>query len=408
MTNVTYNRSQIQIVTTTFGQTVVGLDDYGSRVGSNWSSTFAPVDEPHSYDMERVYISRPLVPCQQLVRVFDHWVYPSGRSKYAVYRDEYQYANGTVSVFGSVSYPDGYPFDVESRLDAKLASKIRSASASLLVTAGEAGETIYMLRDAIRRLSGFCWSLYKKQWMRAARFLFPRVPAKTVRYHARKFRKNHRGPTHRISYAKTLLEYEFGWRPLANDIESLQDALVALMFKSRPVKVKAKTKTLAQLKLTNMAASVNTLVRVDRKTLWIEAAITPLATAGLTFPDLITAIYNLIPFSFVVDWAWNLNSFLDTWATKTQVKPLFTQRSYLETYEVSGFTYTGPKGYDRWYFTSDNGTRHSVVRYKRDAIVPGWELATPPVTLPKMVEFRHLADTLALCRERFRHITFTH
>lgn len=406
MTHYTYDRSSRQIVSTIFGRGTVGLDDYGSRIGDNWSSASAPVDEPHAYSLVKVFRNFPLTDCQQLVRVFDHWSYPPGRSKIAVYRDEFRYARGTVSTFGSVSFPDGYPSNVESRLNAKLASKIRSAAASLLVTAGEAGETIYMLRDAIRRLSGFCWSLYKKQWRRAARFLFPRVPAKTVYYHARKFRKNHRSASHRTSYAKTLLEYEFGWRPLAKDIESMQDALVAVMFKSRPVKVKAKTKTMTQMKLTGMTASVNTLVRTDRKTLWIEAAITPFATAGLTFPDLITAMYNLIPFSFVVDWAWNLNSFLDTWATKTQVRPLYTQRSYLETYEVSGFTYVGPKGYDRWYFTSDNGTRHNSVRYERAKIVPGWELAMPPFTPHKMVEFRHLADTLALCRERFRHITF--
>lgn len=406
MTNRSWDRSQREIVSTTFGNCTVGFDDYGHAIGGNWTSVDAPIDEPHSYSKQAFFSSFPLVDCQCTVRVFDHWEKPPGSSKIPVYRDETRYARGTVSTFGSSSFPSWYPLDVESKLNAKLAQKLRDAAASLLVTAGEAGETIYMLRDATRRITGFCWSLYKRQWRKAASYLFPKVPYKTRRYYARKMRKLYRSDTHRVSYAKTLLEFEFGWRPLVKDIQSCQDALSSLLFKSLPVKVKAKVETGFNLVLTNMSASVNKGMRVDRKTLWVESSIGRLSQMGITFPDLITAIYNLIPFSFVVDWAWNLNSYLDAWATREQINPIGTQRSYKETYETGGFAYTGPRGYDRWYFVSDNGTRTESFRYERGKMTPGWPLALPPFLPGKILELRHLTDTLALCRERFRNITF--
>lgn len=406
MTNRSYNNSRWQFVSTTFGTCKVGLDDYGHALGGNWSSADAFRDEPHAYDKLSFKRVSPLVDCQCVVRVFDHWERPPGSSKVPVYRDETRYARGTVDVFGTSSFPDGYPSDVESKLNAKLAAKVRDASASLLVTAGEAGETIYMLRDATRRVTGFCWSLYKKQWLKATGYLFPKVPYKTRRYHARKMRHLYRSDTHRVSYAKTLLEYEFGWRPLVNDIQNCQDALSSMLFHTLPVKVKAQVKYDFSLVLTNMTAAINTGTRTERKTLWLDAAISPLSQTGITFPDLITAVYNLIPFSFVVDWAWNLNAYLDTWATKQLIKPLFTQRSVKEQYAVGGFTYAGPKGYDRWFFVDAEDSGTTSFRYTREPIVPGWDLALPPFLPGKLLEMRKLTDALALCRERFRHITF--
>ena len=406
MTNRTWNSSQTQIVTTTFGQCTVGVTDYGHAIGGNWSSPSAPADEPHSYSKQFIKRIHPLVDCKRTVRVFDHWVREPGKPKYPVYRDETQTARGTVDVFCSTSYPAGWPPNVESILDARLAAKIRGAASSLLVTAGEAGETIYMLRDAIRRITGFCWSLYKKQWRKAAGYLFPRVPYRMRHYYARKMRKLYRANTHRVSYAKTLLEFEFGWRPLVADISSLQDTLTSLLFKTRPVKVKAKKRTWFELTPSGATLATNRGERVDRKTLWIEAAITPMSQVGITFPDLMTAMYNLIPFSFVVDWALNLSSYLDTWAAKQLVKPIGTQRSYKESYVVSGYTYSGPKGYDRWYFVEDGGTCIESLQYERSKFVPGWALSFPPLTPEKFLSLRHLTDTLALCRERFRYITF--
>lgn len=193
-------------------------------------------------------------------------------------------------------------------------------SVQLGVSFGEIGDTLRMMsraRQAFRNgLVGFFDTLLER---------------------GRKVRKD-RGKRSRKDLKKvvsdTYLEYAFGWRQLVNDVADAHRGLKSAGERPPWQNVTASgfvdsvtntsfQETFGPFTITNgFSSSSWTFVRYmgavgTRSIDWIDSPV--LQEMGIQLRDFIPTIYNLIPYSFVVDWFTNLGDIIDAYSLHNSV-----------------------------------------------------------------------------------------
>jgi hypothetical protein len=297
----------------TFTQTLISLDE-GSRTG---------VDNPSWKNQVRngvsatttFYASSQKVTIEQVgqTKVVKGYFDPGSGQLLKKY---YNLEEGIIAPIMPYTYPTNVALaEADSAALGEFISKLNEAQRSLqgLVTLGELGETIRMIRNPAKALWEGIFS-----------------------YHAdvkKRLRRRRRRSKKEI-VQDTWLEYAFGWAPLVNDVKNGAEALAKLIHGRPEYQIVTSFAVRKQPRSESVGnGSYGGLYdRVLRQTVIEETMVRykgSIAVAsndaisrpnlrlfGITWQDVVPAVWELIPYSFLVDYFLNVGNILDAHALR--------------------------------------------------------------------------------------------
>lgn len=204
----------------------------------------------------------------------------------------------------SSSYPADSLADTSARLS--LLGKIREAQTQFNAGTffGELRETIHMLRRPAQALRKGI-----DDYVRTAR----------------KVARSYHGTSRNKALSGTWLEYQYGWKPLISDIDSAQNALSEAADSVTKVFLKSSGRQRSPGDPFSVNLAVNSVPIVGKFTtlrevsirykaavsIWGDGINVGLARWGLDGSNFFPDVYNLIPYSFLVDYFSNLGKVID-------------------------------------------------------------------------------------------------
>jgi len=294
--------------------------------------------------------------------------------------------------------------DVSARADGKLRLKIKSSSVNLAVTTAEGNKTMRMVANAATRVYTGIRNLKQGRFVDAARAVGA-VPTQRGR---KRFERNFARDAESAA-AKAWLELTYGWKPLLSDVygsaKALADSERLPMYVTETVteffpqndRRSVTTKSSGLTTQTWWETNRETLVRTSATFFRANDATTMPTALGLTNPALVA--WELVPFSFVVDWFYPVGNFLDSLDATTGLefhsgfRTVFVKRRFKGGSTTSG---TASGQTVSVYYT---GGSEAILMRRR--VLSGF----PTVSRPRFknpVSVSHAASALALLSTLFR------
>lgn len=180
---------------------------------------------------------------------------------------------------------------------------MKRTSVNLGVAYAERARTAQLVSDNISSIAKAALALKRGKWRRAGRLLGITNPRKP------------RGST----FPKRWLEYQYGWKPLLSDIHGAIEALerrnasdwrvTSKGFATRDFE-KSHLQSVSSMyrQRTNVSQTQGCFIRIDA--IPKQDHIVSAASLGVTNPLLVA--WELVPFSFVVDWALPVGQYLES------------------------------------------------------------------------------------------------
>lgn len=225
-----------------------------------------------------------------------------------------------------------------------------TSRAEVLVNVIEANKSIEMIRQRAMQMYKFVRHLRRGDFQGAGQALAMPKPPK--------------GATTKRALASNYLEYHFGWTPLVTDIynavDHLQNPLKQVFVRGTAKQDKVRGPHSLTVK-SNYVDGSYTVRDYLYEAYWVGEAVASMGTGikvhnpnlflanslGLVNP--LTVAWEVIPFSFVVDWFVNVQQFLSQgtdWMGLTLVEPWTTYRykgTFVERVEVDRY-------WDQWFY----------------------------------------------------------
>jgi hypothetical protein len=219
---------------------------------------------------------------------------------------------GSFGNLSAITTPDPSAFTITSVLNSVMQetnSKIRAAQKSLqgLTSLGEMGETVRMINSLGRDMFGSTQK-YLRDLSKVAKYLTPQNITRTL--------------------SERWLEYRFGIRPLVSDISGFVDACYQARYGREPVQlIRTRRSSEEKNPTTRTNGGIGTgfeWVTVVETTRGYSAKLygavgltadnnvpTFRSNFGLTLDEFIPTVWELIPYSFLVDYFTNLGAVID-------------------------------------------------------------------------------------------------
>lgn len=287
-----------------------------------------------------------------------------------------------------------------SRCAHALASAIKGGSPNLAVALAEHKQTSSLLvTNAARVVRGL--SSVSRLRFRDAYDALNIVPTSSVSEAAERMTRTYRGkgPVPKVAIANFWLEIQYGWKPLLSDVYASAEKLnrraqsgsqfryVAMGTSRRYADFRVNGRVLGTGAVTHTARAVTYLRMGADDVARLEANF-----LGISNPALV--VWELVPYSFVVDWFLPIGQYLDSWGTLKNVN-LAPNRSSYTVKSISNSEYggvypepaLGPKGY-----VEIENVKRKRVSIERTLGLPG--IALPAFKNP--VSWQHAANALAL------------
>lgn len=238
------------------------------------------------------------------------------------------------SCFGGIPIPPN-PYTANDDLDLinKLYQEIVGSDFNLAVTLGQTSETLETIGSGAIRIG---------RALRAAKRLDFFGVGKALGLNSKTLR-----PNRNVGYTATSLwlEYRYGWEPLLNDVYDAAQLLGTQLGSPQTKRYSVRNKRTGNGTLNTGLVKFGKNVRVVRKQIvaLISEQPSALELTGLTSPSQVA--WELVPFSFVVDWFLPIGNYLQARGAASVLKGTFItstldtleQRSYLSgSYIVSG------------------------------------------------------------------------
>jgi hypothetical protein len=198
----------------------------------------------------------------------------------------------------------------------RLIQQARSSNFSIPVTVVEAGRTVQMVREVAGTLAGTIYDLRRGRLSSA----LARIGLTPTRSQRGRYDRNY-GKNPAEAAANAWLQYQYGWKPLLNDVKNGAEALaeaVARNGDSMTRKVYSSDRVTHGRVWPNYVigvsphttGTVTAQVRLSRRAVWKfkpNSADLP-GLFGLTNP--MEVVWEIIPFSFVADWFLPIGNYL--------------------------------------------------------------------------------------------------
>lgn len=195
-------------------------------------------------------------------------------------------------------------------------ARVAAPSAELMVTAAEFKKTVDMLISPCRALSAS-------------------VSRAVTRFNRKqKLPGNKRIAEAHDVLASVWLEGRYGWRPLMADIDNIKDAITRV-YPPRQTARATRTSRLETVRYEQQAfngllsTSGMTRVTINETTVrayclydWLASLLDSQAAFGLRVSDIPSAMWELVPYSFVVDWFVNTSAFIKALSPRGEIRRL--------------------------------------------------------------------------------------
>lgn len=367
MTSGTIVRDDRYTVTTSCGTDVQA----GSYYSKTWSGSNDPVfhAKDNNYQMNLSSSSNP----QCLYRV----VYFDGRPPDPWYTGTY----------ASCGFGIGPPLEYavfdsndEIRLLNKLSQQLRQHDFNAAVAIGEGKESLRMIKDRSLQLARGLRNLKSGN-----------LPGFLQAIGAKG-----KGGNRKVTSSNKnnlFLEYEYGWRPLVNDIYEGSQAVFALTNKPLTRLYRASTKKEILLSET-VSSSVITGKAVTVKALRCRLTenYSPVSSLGLDSPS--EVVWELLPYSFVADWVIPIGAYLRARALVQDLKAAESHSTLFQTLQKKRFHVDGNPGV--WGFEII-GPGCSVRLVSMTRGMAALNVPLPNIkSFGKVATWRHAADAVSL------------
>lgn len=287
---------------------------------------------------------------------------------------------------------------LDRRATNKILLKVKDQKINLAQAFHEREQTVRMITTNVVRISKALSALRKGDFVKAANALGLKLKGLRSTSFGRRFRKDQSQ-----ALAQGWLELQYGWKPLLNDIYGGAEAIATARYGSPKETSKTRT-TASHSTMRKWSDSMANYVELKETTCQIsyvcqysnanEPVTRSLAQLGITNPILIA--WELMPWSFVIDWFVPIGGWISTFdATqglqfKRGCKTVFEKATTLQT-------------------TTYNGALIGTARHKGCVISSAEQIAVertvlstfPSVVFPPFKDptsLLHLANAMALLR----------
>lgn len=268
------------------------------------------------------------------------------------------------AVSGNQELTNARVLEAINKARSKFSSRV-SERAELLLNLVERKESIEMIAKRSRQLVKFVSALRQFRFHDAAKAL-------GIVKHPKAAQMNLRREAH--AFADNFLEYWFGWAPLLSDIGNAVEVLQS-PFRSKPVRAGGTasynyaSRVITKTNGYSTYSTDNTVIYDDKARVRMQAQVKVTnpnlwLANQLGFTNPVATAWQAVPFSFVVDYVYNVNQFLSQWTEfhgLELIDPCYSVRLDRTTYVLNKNTQRAngspAKGFQTYGFTSTHFQR---------------------------------------------------
>jgi len=299
----------------------------------------------------------------------------------------------------------GSPSEAENRAFARLIDEMGNEPFGLAQDLVQHRQTTDLITSNLTRIAKAYRAVRNRQFKVAVKELFDNRPPR--------YRKGAKEPSWSQNAASNWLELQYGWKPLLSDIDILIRK-VHINFRDylRVARSSAKTSTTSSTAVSGpfnvsiQGVSPYTCGYINRKLdikvkYGIRYRLTNkdrqfLAQAGFTNP--INLAWELLPYSFVVDWIYPLGPYLERLSA---FEGLTFQDGYKSTFrrESTTVVLSDSRTVNGWDLSISFGTERDYVYFTREKLTTFPRV--PSIALKSPISVTHALNALALVRTAF-------
>lgn len=230
-------------------------------------------------------------------------------------------------------------------------------------------------------------------------------------------KKNGQKKTGSLQFSEAMagawLEVRYGWTPLLGTVQGLLEILATEKKGSRktargtsfvPPRSGSSTQTQSGWPYAGCSKCVKTQNATAtykvRAGVMYESTTSLQNQLGLNLQEVPSAMWELIPFSFVVDWFVNVGDWLRAVTPRTGVKELASWTTYEYVHRVNYQEVSSPSGTVNDYVCSGTSTFSATWERRYKSRVPSVSIGVVSkfgeITLSRPKDLKHLADAVAL------------
>jgi hypothetical protein len=285
-------------------------------------------------------------------------------------------------------------------------SKLRQTDFQALVTMAEGPKTLALIAGTAQRLAS---AIKAVKTADADRFLKALgIRGKHRARVNRDFSRNKKGLQNQNSYkdavANTWLEVQYGWKPLLSDVENGMEAWITLQ-EADDADFSIRARYSQDFSDSNVNDDSWTKRRgsheITGKFQVIDPTLRNLSGIGLT--TLGSVVWEVIPYSFVVDWFLPIGSYIEALSALEGVRHITGSSTHVEWYKRHGRLLSGSRIGD-WKLETDITLDAETYRMVREAESqpPPASLILKSKTINDALSLTHTASALALMNNAFR------
>jgi hypothetical protein len=224
-------------------------------------------------------------------------------------------------------------------------------------------------------------------------------------------------PSRTKDLAENWLELQYGWKPLLNDIHGAMESMSTMMssdyafVQSATASAKAREDSLVRFdydavrigpKRGKLATFTTTTCKYNIRFRVAHPLTSFLAQTGFTNP--VNLAWEVLPFSFVVDWFLPIGPYLEAMTAWSGLEFVggsvtqFTKSWILSTVDYDGINIGNPGGGS---FVSDHGACQVCVTMLNRGVLTGFPTLTFPQYKNGLASVTHATNALALLRSVF-------